>query len=314
MPHRLRPAALPLAAGPGRLSAPDAPGLAGLDLRDAGAAGRGIDPRRMPSLRAADRWVTCWRGAVRNLETPLPVIDIVNECLEFMASSVPAGTSGTIDNTSPDQLAGYTFCKKCADEGREDQRHNGCEDHDREGVITMKTGMAPAAMSPGSCSRPCPRALQPGDAGRGAPGQQAYINLGNDFSACCLPYSQPLDIAPDLPPPHLRTSQLPRGDAHVPRGDHRVRPGPDAPALPRGALPGPSPAAPPGPDRHRPRNTSTSYARRVRRHLHSGHLEGARAGPAWTLAALRIPFGDGAQPGVDEHRPGVARVPQADLP
>src|SRR5208282_2560404 len=54
-----------------------------------------------------------------NLETPLPLIDIVNECLEYLGATQPppAGSSqsppsGTIYNTSADQLAGYALCKK----------------------------------------------------------------------------------------------------------------------------------------------------------------------------------------------------------
>ncbi len=49
-----------------------------------------------------------------NCETPLPLIDIVNECLEYLGATQPspAGStssppSGTVYNTSADQLAGY---------------------------------------------------------------------------------------------------------------------------------------------------------------------------------------------------------------
>ena len=46
-----------------------------------------------------------------NLETPLPLVDIVNECLEFMASAAPA-TNGTVYNTSADAVAGYALCQQ----------------------------------------------------------------------------------------------------------------------------------------------------------------------------------------------------------
>ena len=41
-----------------------------------------------------------------NLETPLPAIDIVNECLEYLGTA-PATVSGTVYDTSEDKLAGY---------------------------------------------------------------------------------------------------------------------------------------------------------------------------------------------------------------
>src|SRR5262249_49072622 len=43
-----------------------------------------------------------------NLETPLPMIDLVNECLEFMGS-VALPTNGTVYSTNPDGLAGHAF-------------------------------------------------------------------------------------------------------------------------------------------------------------------------------------------------------------
>jgi hypothetical protein len=46
-----------------------------------------------------------------NLETPLPAIDIVNECLEYLGTA-PATVSGTVYDTSENELAGYPLCNK----------------------------------------------------------------------------------------------------------------------------------------------------------------------------------------------------------
>ena len=44
-----------------------------------------------------------------NLETPLPLIDIVNECLEYLAAAAPPA-NGTVYDTSGDELAGHELC------------------------------------------------------------------------------------------------------------------------------------------------------------------------------------------------------------
>jgi hypothetical protein len=102
-----------------------------------------------------------------NLLTPLPKIDLVNECLEFMASTVPAALCGTVYNTASDQLAGHKLCK---------ERHEhepGCHDPARL-FATLPEHSSPAVP-----------VAQPA----------AYQYLKNDFSSCRLPYSQPLDLA-----------------------------------------------------------------------------------------------------------------------
>ena len=47
-----------------------------------------------------------------NLETPLPTIDLVNECLEFMAAA-PKPSNGTVYDTSADDLAGHLSVTPC---------------------------------------------------------------------------------------------------------------------------------------------------------------------------------------------------------
>ena len=63
-----------------------------------------------------------------NCETPLPLIDIVNECLEYAASTKPdAGNHGTVYNTAEDTLAGHTLCvEECCTE----QEKNDAACHD----------------------------------------------------------------------------------------------------------------------------------------------------------------------------------------
>ena len=60
-----------------------------------------------------------------NLETALPLIDIVNECLEYMASLTTTPTCGTVYDTSADALAGYTLCQDdpCPDRDQEPPCH-----------------------------------------------------------------------------------------------------------------------------------------------------------------------------------------------
>jgi hypothetical protein len=101
-----------------------------------------------------------------NLETPLPLIDIVNECLENAAATAPTTVTGAVYDTADKELDGYILCKPDADE-------IGCYSA-RELFATMPQWSSPAS----PVAKPA-----------------AYTNLANDFTACCLPYSQPLDIS-----------------------------------------------------------------------------------------------------------------------
>jgi hypothetical protein len=110
-----------------------------------------------------------------NLETPLPMVDIVNECLEFMGS-VPAHGSGTVYNTSSDAVAGHTLCHEevCPDQ----EKRASCHDPARllAALPEYSTPATPVAAN---------SAVDP----------QVYNKLEKDFSSCCLPYSQALDVS-----------------------------------------------------------------------------------------------------------------------
>lgn len=114
-----------------------------------------------------------------NLETPLPLIDIVNECLEFMAAT-PA-TNGTVYNTSADAVAGYVLCKEgCEEEKKSD---SGCHDP-AELLCALPEYSTPGTPVVSSDPLESNQNVEP----------VVYDILKWDFSACCLPYSQELDV------------------------------------------------------------------------------------------------------------------------
>jgi Tc toxin complex TcA C-terminal TcB-binding domain len=110
-----------------------------------------------------------------NLETPLPLIDIVNECLEYLGS-VAAATHGQVYNTSSDAVAGIALCHEepCLDTDRE--RH--C--HDPAALFAalpeFSTPATPVAAN---------KTVEPA----------VFDKLKVDFSSCALPYSQALDVS-----------------------------------------------------------------------------------------------------------------------
>ena len=113
-----------------------------------------------------------------NLQTPLPLIDLVNECLEYLGATQPGSTqppSGTIYETSDDELAGYKLCQE--DDCERDNR--GCHE---PGVIF---GALPEYSTPAT----------PVVGGNDSVEPLVYNNLKMDFSSCCLPYSQALDVS-----------------------------------------------------------------------------------------------------------------------
>ncbi|MBZ5494665.1 MAG: hypothetical protein LAO76_27375 [Acidobacteriia bacterium] len=115
-----------------------------------------------------------------NLETPIPLIDIVNECLENLAVETPS-TAPVAYNTSATTVAGHDLCKEnhCTDELKDDccsEEHNK-DEHCHKPASLLAT--LPEHSSPAT------PVAQPG----------AYDRLKSDFSSCCLPYSQPLDLA-----------------------------------------------------------------------------------------------------------------------
>ena len=113
-----------------------------------------------------------------NLETPLPLIDIANECLEYMASQVitrAAQLSGTVYDTSADVLAGHALCRHepCPEEAKPD-----CHDPARlfAALPEYSTPAVPAAAD---------SSVEP----------LVWDTLKSDFSSCRLPYSQALDVS-----------------------------------------------------------------------------------------------------------------------
>lgn len=139
---------------------PSAPALPGRPV-----LGEVISARRGPV--AATLLASC-----ANLQTPIPLIDIVNECLENVASTLPA-TAGAVYNTSADELAGHHLCPEidCSCPPAEDTRQ--CHD-----PATLFATLP-------EHSSPATPVAQPA----------AYTQLRSDFSSPALPYSQPLDVS-----------------------------------------------------------------------------------------------------------------------
>jgi hypothetical protein len=110
-----------------------------------------------------------------NLDTQLPLIDLVNECLEFMGS-IASPSAGTVYNTPEGTLAGYKLCDTecCAAEHDDPQCHE-----------------------PGKLFAALPEYSTPGipTAANSAIETAVFTTLRSDFSTCCLPYSQPLDVS-----------------------------------------------------------------------------------------------------------------------
>ncbi|HEX8355117.1 MAG TPA: hypothetical protein VF611_19590, partial [Pyrinomonadaceae bacterium] len=105
------------------------------------------------------------RATKSNLEVPLPLIDIVNESLEHI---VAADASGAVYNTATDQVGGHE--------------------------LKSNPNPAPGAYlhDPATMFEALPEHSTPAVP---TAGQAAYDKLKVDFSACGLPYSQPLDVA-----------------------------------------------------------------------------------------------------------------------
>ena len=142
-------------------------------------------PKVGPTDEALGTAVSLRRGALgnllatcANLETPLPLVDIVNECLEFLGAPLtPSPTpSGTVYDTSADKLAGLELCREqeCS---REEDR--GC--HDPAAIFAA----LPEYATPATPVTGINDSIEP----------QVYNNLKVDFSSCDLPYSQALDVS-----------------------------------------------------------------------------------------------------------------------
>ncbi len=110
-----------------------------------------------------------------NLETPLPLVDIVNECLEYLGTS-PATPSGIVYDTSSDKLAGLELCREQECSAEKDR---GC--HDPAAVFAA----LPEYSTPATPVTGINDSVEP----------QVYNNLQTDFSSCDLPYCQALDVS-----------------------------------------------------------------------------------------------------------------------
>ncbi|MGF6408376.1 hypothetical protein OKW37_000046 [Paraburkholderia sp. MM5482-R2] len=112
-----------------------------------------------------------------NLGTPLPLIDIANECLEYMASQV-IGTRpvhGQVYETSDDKLADHVLCQH---EPCPDEAISGCHDPARLFAALPEYSTPAVPVSANETVEP-----------------RVWNTLKSDFSACRLPYSQALDVS-----------------------------------------------------------------------------------------------------------------------
>jgi hypothetical protein len=130
--------------------------------------GQAVAARRGPLANLA--------ASAANLETKLPLIDLVNECLEFMgAAATPA--SGTVYDTAGDKLAGFALCPKdeCPPEAA---AADSCFDAARL-FAALPEHATPAEPTTANA------AVQP----------TVYDKLKADFSSPALPYAQALDVS-----------------------------------------------------------------------------------------------------------------------
>ena len=103
-----------------------------------------------------------------NLGTPLPLLDLVNECLEKLAGT-PGTATGAVHDTNPDAVAGH--------------------------ALAGGAPPAPGAFrhDPATLFAALPEHSTPAVPGA-APGPAAYRALSTDFSHPLLPYAQALDV------------------------------------------------------------------------------------------------------------------------
>jgi hypothetical protein len=138
-----------------------------------------------------------------NLDTPLPLIDLVNECLEYMTAT--SATHGTVYDTSEKELHGYELCEgECCHPDEEKGiglRHThdepvSVEHHHHEKFHHHKHDKPPCH-DPSTLFAAVPEFSTPAppSTANAAVEPAAFNLLKHDFSSCCLPYSQALDVA-----------------------------------------------------------------------------------------------------------------------
>ena len=115
------------------------------------------------------------RASRANLETPLPLINIVNECLEYLAAANQP-IAGTVYDTPSGDLAGHALCAGEPPTGDSGAAH--CHDPARlfAAMPQYSTPATPVADN---------AAVEPA----------VFNKLKRDFSACLLPYAQALDVS-----------------------------------------------------------------------------------------------------------------------
>lgn len=114
-------------------------------------------PKLQDILAVRRGLLSALKVSAANLETPIPLTDLVNESLERIVADNPAPPSGVVYDTAELNLAGHIFA-----------------DHDPATLFrTLPQYSTPAT----PVAKP-----------------NAYVTLRSDFSAPALPYPQPLDV------------------------------------------------------------------------------------------------------------------------
>jgi hypothetical protein len=127
------------------------------------------DESRIGALLAARRGsLGGLHATAANLETPVPTIDLVNESLESMVTTLPGSAAGAVYDSAADEVAGHLLAAAGEDPGGEPWHHDP----------QMLFAALPEHSTP---STPV-----------GKPA--AYDVLRQDFSSPALPYAQALDV------------------------------------------------------------------------------------------------------------------------
>lgn len=108
-----------------------------------------------------------------NLQTPVPLIDLVNESLEAMASGIPGSTDGAVYDTASDELGGHKL------------RNNEQPCREIDGQIVF-------LHDPATLFAAVPEHSSPATPVKKSAGYEA---LKKDFTSPVLPYSQALDVS-----------------------------------------------------------------------------------------------------------------------
>ncbi|MGA8742244.1 MAG: neuraminidase-like domain-containing protein [Terracidiphilus sp.] len=123
-----------------------------------------------------------------NLEKQLPLIDMINECLESMAAN--DNKTGIVYNTSQDKLAGYDLCDDhCECEGQD----CACQE---EGCGCREKEVTPACHKPNVIFDALPEYSTPSTPvpANTSVTPAVWNKLKSNFSTCALPYNQALDV------------------------------------------------------------------------------------------------------------------------